>query len=259
MSPARSGSSAVLVHGFAGTRESMRPVAEALRADSVHVRVPLLPGHETSWKDLARTRWQEWAETVDLAVRAAAERGPVTVVGISMGGALALLAAATRPQVQGVVLVNPSLTLSNPLLPLLPVLKHVVPSIASTGQQVIDPDVDYHGYDRVPLAAVDQMRRLWRHLGPRLRDVRQPLLAFRSLADGVAGERSTAIALAGVASARTEEVLLHRSGHIATLDHDGGLIAARVVAFARPADHARPLDITAIEAVAQAAVEDSRE
>ncbi len=219
---------AVLVHGLSGTRASLAPVADALRAAGVHVQLPLLPGHETVPEDLARVRWQDWAAVVDEAVSEAAGNGPVTILGISMGGALALQAAANRHEIRRVILVNPSLTFRHPLLPLLPMLKYVVRSMPN-GRQVRDPAVEYAGYPRVPTAAVDQMRRLWREVARRLPEVGQPLLVFRSLADGEAGERSTRLALDHVGSASTEEVLLERSGHVATLDYDGHLIAQRVV------------------------------
>jgi carboxylesterase len=223
---------AVLVHGFAGTRESMRPLAEGLRAGGVRAEVPLLPGHESAWEDLGRVAWSDWTDAVDDAVTVASATGPVTVAGLSMGGALALRAAATRPEVYRVVVINPSLTVRNPLLPLVPLLKYAVRSVDNDGRQVLDPEVDYRGNERIPLAAVQQLRGLWRDVRSRLGDVHQSLLVFRSLADGEGGRRNTQIVLDGVASATSEVVVLHRSGHVATLDRELPLIVDRVVEMA---------------------------
>ena len=222
---------AVLLHGFAGSPASMTPFARALREHLGRVEVPVLRGHGGRWTDLRGVTWQDWCEDAAQAVIAAAGDGPVAVAGVSMGGALALHLAATRPEVSHVVLVNPALTMRNPFLPLLPVLKHVVPSIANGARQVRDPSVHYQGYPRIPLSAVQQMLRLWGEVRLRLPAVTQPVLVFRSLADGEAGERSVAVVRHGVRSADVTEVPLARSGHIATLDYDAPLIFERTAAF----------------------------
>lgn len=222
---------AVLLHGFAGSPSSMQPFARALEPHLRRVAVPVLRGHGTHWSDLRRVSWRDWCDDARAATDEMAEVGPVAVVGLSMGGALALRLAATHPAVSHVVLVNPSLTMKNPLLPLLPVLKYVVPSIANDGPQVQDPSVRYAGYPRIPLTAVQQLTRLWVDVGRRLPAVTQPIMVFRSLADGAAGARSVAVVRQGVRSADVVEVPLAHSGHVATLDRDAGLIFARSAVF----------------------------
>ncbi len=46
----------LLVHGFTGAPDEMRPLGEALAAAGFPVRAVRLPGHGTSVDDLARTR-----------------------------------------------------------------------------------------------------------------------------------------------------------------------------------------------------------
>ncbi|KAB1908771.1 carboxylesterase [Micromonospora sp. AMSO31t] len=228
---------AVLLHGFAGSPSSMHPFARALAPHLRRVAVPVLRGHDTRWSDLRAVSWRDWCDDARAAVDDVAAAGPVAVIGLSMGGALALRLAAMHPAVSHVVLVNPSITMKNPLLPLLPVLRHVVPSIANERPQVRDPSVRYAGYRRIPLAAVQQMTRLWADVRPRLPAVTQPVRVFRSLADGPAGLRSVEVIRQGVRSADLVEVPLARSGHVATLDHDAELIFAHSTAFltGRPA------------------------
>ena len=56
------GSHGVLVlHGFTGNPQSMRPLAQALAAAGFTVELPLLPGHGTSVEDLIPTRWEDWS------------------------------------------------------------------------------------------------------------------------------------------------------------------------------------------------------
>lgn len=87
----------VCVHGFTGTPFEVRYLAEALARGGVTTRGIRLPGHGTSLADLDRTTWLDWACAVDAAVDAMAARCQrVAVVGQSLGGLLALHAAATR-------------------------------------------------------------------------------------------------------------------------------------------------------------------
>ncbi|MEV4706703.1 alpha/beta fold hydrolase [Actinoplanes sp. NPDC049316] len=222
---------AVLLHGFAGSPSSMEPFAEALKPQLGRVEVPVLRGHGGTWPDLRSVTWKNWYEDASEAVTAASGAGPVAVVGLSMGGALALRLAALQPEISHVVLVNPALTMANPLLPLLPILKYVVPSIANEQRQVNDPSVGYQGYRRIPLRAVHELTRLWADVRGRLPAVTQPILVFRSLADGEAGLRSVTVMRDGVRSAEVVEVPLKRSGHVATLDWDAPEIFERTAAF----------------------------
>lgn len=46
----------VVSHGFTGSPHGVRAWAESLAREGYAVRMPLLPGHGTSWQELARTR-----------------------------------------------------------------------------------------------------------------------------------------------------------------------------------------------------------
>jgi carboxylesterase len=98
----------LVVHGFTGNPQSMRPLAEAFAAAGLTVSLPLLPGHGTRVDDMLPTRWQDWSSAVESAHDELAARcEAVCVAGLSMGGTLALHLATRRPEVRGLVLVNP--------------------------------------------------------------------------------------------------------------------------------------------------------
>src|SRR5687767_14302407 len=50
----------LVVHGFTGNPQSMRPLAEAFAAAGFTVELPLLPGHGTVIEDMIPTRWADW-------------------------------------------------------------------------------------------------------------------------------------------------------------------------------------------------------
>ena len=77
----------LLVHGFTGCPQSMRPWAEHLAAEGFTVSLPRLPGHGTRWQDLNLTRWTDWYAEAERALDALRRTcSTVFVMGLSMGG-----------------------------------------------------------------------------------------------------------------------------------------------------------------------------
>ena len=75
---------ALVLHGFTGNPQSMRPLAVALGKAGFTVDLPLLPGHGTAVEDMVPTRWEDWsgaAETAYLALATRCEK--VMVTGLS--------------------------------------------------------------------------------------------------------------------------------------------------------------------------------
>jgi carboxylesterase len=226
---------ALVLHGFTGSPKSMRPWAERLATEGLTVRLPRLPGHGSSWRDLALTRWEDWYGEADRAfgelTRSCAE---VFVMALSMGGTLALrLAEQHGPQVRGLVLVNPSVHSENKTLRALPLLKSVVPSVPGIGNDIAKPGQDEGCYDRVPLKALHSLTQLWAQVRQDITRVDQPLLLFRSLNDHVVEPSNAAWLLTHVSSTDLEERLLPSSNHVATLDNDAPAILDGSVEFVR--------------------------
>ena len=65
----------LVVHGFTGNPQSMRPLAEALAAAGHTVSLPLLPGHGTRVEDMLPTRWERLVGRRRAGLRRA--RGPL--------------------------------------------------------------------------------------------------------------------------------------------------------------------------------------
>jgi carboxylesterase len=231
----------LLLHGFGGSPASMEPWAEYLRQRGHPTAVPRLPGHGTSWEDMAATRWPDWYAAADAGLdelRAQGD-GPVAIAGLSMGAALALRLAADRPDdVASLVLVNPALASTKRLMFLVPLLQHVIGSVGNGATMVKKPGVPRVSYERLPLRAVASLRALWADVRPRLGEVRQPLLLFRSVTDG---ELSSRIVLSGVGSAEKREVPLHDSYHLATIDNDAPRIFAESADWLEAGDRLRPV------------------
>src|SRR3954469_14342606 len=97
------------LHGFTGNPSSMRAVADAFVATDHHVEMPRLPGHGTTLAELRTTEWADWARAADDGYRRLAARtDQVVIIGLSMGGSLALATALAHPDACGLVLVTPA-------------------------------------------------------------------------------------------------------------------------------------------------------
>lgn len=225
----------LLSHGFTGHPGSMRPWAEHLAAQGYAVELPRLPGHGTTWQELNLTRWTDWyAEVSNGLDRLRGRCEQVFVMGLSMGGTLALRLAEERPdEVAGLVLVNPSVLTKNAVFPLVPVLKWVVPAVKGVGDDIKKPGVTEGAYPRTPLRALASLGALWKLVRADLGKVTAPVLLYRSAEDHVVEPENAATILEGISSTDAREVVLTDSYHVATLDNDAEAIFAGSVEFVR--------------------------
>ena len=142
------------------------------------VSLPRLPGHGTTWQEMARTRWEDWFAEVDRAFdELQARSDEIFLMGLSMGGCLALRLAELRgPAVRGLVLVNPSLTADNKVLfAIIPAAEacscrrsRASPATSRTRQAA------EAGYDRTPVKAAATLPGLWQTTQQHLGELTQP-------------------------------------------------------------------------------------
>ena len=229
---ANAGIGVAICHGFTGSPLSILPWARHLAGRGFAVSVPLLPGHGTNWRDLARNGWQDWYSSFETAyLELAAGTRDCYVAGLSMGGTIALRTAA-RHGVTGVAVVNPGLSFYDRRVRIIGLLKHfqrtTVPIQEENPTAVATEDGDY---SLTPLAAVHQLRRLFAATLRDLPAVEAPALVFKSVNDAVVPPSSLELLRKRLGSRDLEVVPLPGSGHVATLDVDAPLIFDRSVRF----------------------------
>ncbi len=225
----------LLIHGFTGSTTSVREWGEYLAREGYHVESPRLSGHGTRWQDVNRYRAEDWLLDVEDAYHILKSRvRTMYVAGLSMGGLLALAMAEQHPDIKAIVLVNHALELyPHPLLPLLSVLRFVLPSVPAISSDLKDPSIREVAYDKTPTNGVYQLRRLQKMVTQRLAEVTQPMLIFKSREDHVLPISNVDKTLALVNSSVKEVVWLENSYHVATQDYDKHIIFERSVEFLR--------------------------
>ena len=100
----------LLLHGFGDTPQTLALLARRLHKSGYSLYAPLLPGHGRNIDAFGRSRATDWIAAARSAL--AQMRGrhdSVSVVGLSMGGALAVLLAAELDDIPALVLIAPYL------------------------------------------------------------------------------------------------------------------------------------------------------
>jgi carboxylesterase len=226
---------AVLCHGFTGMPGSMRPWGEELAKAGLTVRIPLLPGPGTRWQDANRVTWQDWYATLEAAVDDVRARCDSTfVMGLSMGGTLAIRLAELRSaDLAGIVLVNPALFTTRKDAKLLPLLRHVLPSMPGIGSDIKKSGVTEPAYPKLPVKAAYQLSQLWKLTNAELDKITTPLLVMTSRHDHVVEAGNSERVIDGARSSDKQQIWLEDSFHVATLDNDFPKIVEESLAFVR--------------------------
>ena len=219
-------------HGFSGSPRSVKPWGRYLAEAGYTVSVPRLPGHGTSWQEMNKTRWQDWYGEIQREYRRLSEKcSTVFVMGLSMGGSLALRLAEDQPGVAGLVIVNPAVHSERPDRFLLPYIRHVVPAFPGITNDINKPGMDEGGYTKLPLQAAYSLTEMWSEVKRDIAQVTQPLLVMRSTEDHVVEASNSQWILDNVASDDLTFIELRNSFHVATLDYDADVIFSESVAF----------------------------
>jgi carboxylesterase len=225
----------LLCHGFTGSPQSLHGWAEHLAQAGLTVSLPRLPGHGTTWQEMNNTRSEDWyAEAARAFEVLRGKTEEIFVMGLSMGGCIALRIAELRPDaVRGVVVVNPSLTADTKLFVLAPVLKLLPISLKGIASDIKKADSHEVGYDRVPVKAAATLPRLWRPTTANLGELKAPVLVYRSTEDHVVGPASLRLLRAGIPADRLTVRDCADSYHVATLDNDAAAIFSGSLEFVR--------------------------
>lgn len=96
------------VHGFTDSLCRINGFAKFLADRDISTKGILLPGHGGNWEDLAKTNPNDWYKSVERGILDfSKEVKDVYVVGISLGGNLALKVAAEHPKaIKGIVTIE---------------------------------------------------------------------------------------------------------------------------------------------------------
>lgn len=246
--------SALLLHGFGDTPQSLAAQARALHALGWTVRVPLLPGHGRSLEAFRRSRAMHWLAAAREAYDAlCVTHARVAIVGQSMGGALAVTLATAR---RGEALVRgnaratgaawdgdpAALVLLAPFLELTPsarrwtswwpiwsLWRRWVPGNATASIRNPEARAVSRGYGVATPRLLREVRTVVDEAAPLLGRVRCPTLVVHSVSDYRIARAAAERAFARLGATPRELHWVEHSGHVITVDHDSAEVTARMV------------------------------
>ncbi len=225
----------LLVHGFTGTPQNVRPLADYLARRGLAVSAPRMPGHGTTVADLDKTGPQDWLGAAEQALTELKERcSTVFVAGISMGGTLTLELARQHPELAGVVVMAAPVQAMDALQPLVddPDRPVTVPAPwATVGVLTEDVGVGGIAYLEMPLGALERGMGLMSQVREGLGDVTVPTLLIYGDADQVVDKANGPFVLEGIKATDKRLLALPDSSHEVTLDVDRERVMVEVYDF----------------------------
>lgn len=208
----------LVIHGFTGSTQSMRPLAYKLHEFGYTVSMPCLKGHGTTPEDMETTGYTDWVQSVKTAYEELRPRvKKLFVLGLSMGGTLTLY-SAIHFKIEGAITINAAVSL--------PEMRAVFTDPATPrflegiGSDIKKKGVKEWAYDKTPKKCIGEILQLTDLVRERLSEITCPILIFKSIDDHVVPPKNQDYIFDHVGSFKKELVELSESFHVATLDND---------------------------------------
>ncbi|RFU67402.1 lipase [Peribacillus saganii] len=230
----------LISHGFNGTPQSMRYIAEKISEAGYTVSVPRLKGHGTSHQEMEECSYTDWIDSLETAYNQLSMSClSIFIMGQSMGGTLAI-DLASRRKVDGVITLNAAFE-----VPGYEQYKHVAtPRFIEEGE----PDINDRNameitYTTVPLQSIKELLALIEATKEKPSSVHCPIIFFHSPEDHVVPAKCSEDLYHSVTSRYKKIHALLNSYHVASLDFDKDFIVASSLQFiAAFADSQNPPD-----------------
>jgi carboxylesterase len=213
----------LLVHGFTGTPKEMIWLGEDLAKRGHTVMGIRLAGHATRPEDMIRTKWQDWLVSVEdgLNYLKGFTKHQI-IMGLSMGGVLALL-AASRYQINGAVAISAPCDLpKDPRLPFAGLLAILQPRIEKDLSDFYDKEAEkiHVDYPYYPTRSILQLIEVIKELRISLPDIQVPVMFVQSHGDHSIPAESMDYFFERVNSPIKEKLWVENSGHVVIREPD---------------------------------------
>jgi carboxylesterase len=227
----------LLLHGFTGTPQNVRPLADYLARRGLAVSAPRMPGHGTTVADLDRTGPEDWLAAAEQALAELRGRcSAVFVAGISMGGTITLELARRHADLPGVVVMAAPVLPLDALEPIVndPDRPVSIPAPwATVGVLTEDVGVGGIAYLEMPLGALERGMQLMTQVRDGLGEVTAPAMLVYGDADQIVDKANGPFVLENIGSSDKRLLPLADSSHEVTLDVDRERVMVEVYDFIR--------------------------
>ena len=223
----------LISHGYTGSPQSMRYLAEGLAQAGFTVALPRLKGHGTTSVDMATATASDWIGDVEEAAAWLKKRCDILfMAGLSMGGTLTLFMAGQHPDwFKGIIPINAILSANNPDLASLAYMRGAPSEVQGVGGDIKAPGVAELAYPVVPVATVKELFALMKVTEELLPRITCPALIIASREDHIVPPINADTILQRLPGTNKQILWLENSYHVATLDNDKDIIVQRSIEF----------------------------
>jgi len=221
----------LLIHGFTGSPAELSLLGSFLKEKGYAVYAPLLTGHGQTPEIMAKTKRQDWWQSVLTAYDVLREKGyqDILAIGLSMGGILAFKLALERELKAVVSMAAPIMVFDKRMgyarwIKYLrafkikePKEKHIEARLAS--------------YDRTPVVCVEELHKLIREVKGEITKITIPTLVMQGNKDETVIPESANYIFDQISSQIKDLRWYEQTSHIMTLDHEKEIIYADILAF----------------------------
>ncbi len=233
----------LLLHGFGDTPQTLSLLARRLHKAGYGVFVPLLPGHGRTMDAFTRSRADEWIDAARSSLLEMRDRNnTVSVVGLSMGGALAVLLAAEVREISALILIAPYLDM--PRLLRFAAATHwlwgrLAGEINGKNPRSIHDPIEREknlAYGTVTGRALFELSRVMTRARKALPGVTAPTLIVQSREDPRVAPEVARFALEQLGAKEKKLVWTEGAGHIITVDYGRERVFSEVEKWLRAHD-----------------------
>jgi carboxylesterase len=225
----------LLIHGFTSTPNEMRWIGKKLSDSWGYTVMGIrLAGHGTRMEDLERTTWQDWLASVEDGFQyLRPNMDKLYIIGCSMGGALALHAAADF-DVDGVVTISAPYDLpKDRRLFFLPLLKPFFIKLKKGKPDWQDPESvkEHVAYKNRTPHGIVELDGLLENMRKKSPNITAPLLMFQSVHDITIPSNSMDCISQQVATSDIETQWVKNSGHVISIEPDKEYVTEEIHKF----------------------------
>ncbi len=232
----------LLIHGFTSCPADFIDLAKTLTKNNISAYAPLLPGHGTSPERLAVTKYYQWIEEVNTAVDMMAEEcKQIYIIGNSLGGNLALIAATKNEKIRGIVTLGAPIYFhhhrinKNIIIPMLRQIKLFQKKkyLKRNIETVKRINKKRFTYDSIPLRSIKHLLKVIDLSKKNLKNITKPILVMQTKNDGVIRNESGEYILKYIKSKKKRLKTVPESYHVFILDKHKDMAKKEIMKFIR--------------------------